>query len=50
MLKMGSVASAVALRAAGRAAAARVEFERALSIDPKHDRAQKALVEITQGN
>jgi Tetratricopeptide repeat len=71
MLKMGSVASAVALlednrrdypetaathfglgrayRAAGRAAEARVEFERALSIDPRHERAQKALAEMAQG-
>lgn len=31
---------------AGRAAEARVEFERALSIDPKHDRARKALAEV----
>jgi hypothetical protein len=38
-----------AYRSAGRTADARAEFERALSIDPKHARARKALAEIAAG-
>jgi hypothetical protein len=38
-----------AYRLAGRMAEARQEFKRALSIDPKHGRAQQALAEIARG-
>jgi tetratricopeptide (TPR) repeat protein len=38
-----------AYRSAGRTGDARAEFERALSIDPKHERARKALAEIAAG-